>query len=376
VNITTESEVRRLRERAGVCVECGQDPPCEHLVWASTLLGPRLLPQERAAELEAEAEAFARWMEVQSCEAAHGRKAVYDALKKIEEPAWSPEVQEVLGVAEHRRQVELDEQRRKAEDERLRAEVLRQNPWLTLLPNSGGPAGTFSDEGAASARAALKSLFAPPASSTSRFPLTGTPPDGRRAPSAHSYTKADGTVIEKSAGFASPPLGVSPEGKVRAIVNTTNTVDLQNDRMMPGCFASVIASGSLPKVLLGHDWDLKSWAGRVDQLVELQPGDPQLPASHPIGAGGLLAYMTLNLDVEAGRALFSNLKFQRSVEWSIGMVPGGYRWAEKGVREVIDLEELPEISAVLWGASPGTRTVDVRGVSPIHGNRPGRPRRS
>jgi HK97 family phage prohead protease len=161
---------------------------------------------------------------------------------------------------------------------------------------------------------------------------------------------------------ALPALSTSPAGEIRALVNTTGVLDSQQDRVQPGAWARVIESGKLPKLLISHDWDALP-VGKVTKLEEWRPGDSRLPRWHQEnGAGGLVMTAQANLATQTGRELYDSVAGGFVSEYSVGFIPSetGVRYAADG-RHIFDIDQLPEISAVLMGASPETATLGVKG---------------
>lgn len=92
-------------------------------------------------------------------------------------------------------------------------------------------------------------------------------------------------------------------GDVTAVVLPTG-VPVGGDLFEPGSLRRAIA-GRMPKVVVAGDWNRQ--AGRVLSAVELEPGDPRLPATTPAGqpwparAGGLLVKMAFIAGTADGR---------------------------------------------------------------------------
>ena len=160
---------------------------------------------------------------------------------------------------------------------------------------------------------------------------------------------------------ALPALSTAPSGEIQALVNSTGIVDSQNDNVLPGAWRRVIASGKLPKLLISHDWDALP-VGTVLRLDEWLPGDSRLPQWHQAnGAGGLIMTAQANMATQAGREFFDSVAGGFVEEYSVGFIPaqGGVRYSADE-RHISDVELLPEVSAVLMGASPETSTLAVK----------------
>jgi HK97 family phage prohead protease len=145
-------------------------------------------------------------------------------------------------------------------------------------------------------------------------------------------------------------------GLVEAIVSVTNIVDHDNDVIEPGAYKETLEARQTV-VCWGHDKN--AYCGKIVQAEELMPGDARLPADLlGKGAGALLVTAEFNLKSTRGRDAFYDVQHRGSdQEWSIG-------WAAKrsdlvrdkaGVQRIKALK-LYEVSPVLAGASPGTRT--------------------
>lgn len=152
-----------------------------------------------------------------------------------------------------------------------------------------------------------------------------------------------GTILKADAN--------GPQGLVSAVVNVTNIIDSDGDRLVPGAFAKQISAGKLPKVVASHDWS--KVVGKVVELKEMLPGDPELPDSlRSAGAGALVANLKFNLDTEAGRTEFSNLAGGFTDEFSIGFLPEAKEFnAESQCLDIKSAFPVIEVSTVLMGAS-------------------------
>ena len=102
-----------------------------------------------------------------------------------------------------------------------------------------------------------------------------------------------------TAALATPPVPtVTGRGEVRAICAVTGVPDQVGDVLVPGCFRRTLAK-TRPKIVHSHDW--KRPIGRVREIVELMPGDRQLPertaddGEWPAEAGALLVDGLLNM---------------------------------------------------------------------------------
>lgn len=158
-------------------------------------------------------------------------------------------------------------------------------------------------------------------------------------------------------------------GEFWAIVAVTGIVDEVDDVIEVGAFEETLAKRT-PKGVWGHDWTV--WVARSEEVAELAPGDKRLPEKlrdgrpWPVEAGAAWVHGRCNLETQAGREAFSNIKFfGGDFEWSIGYhVPAGRaRRSAKGIRHIRMLEWF-EYSGVLFGAMSHTRTLAYKAASP------------
>ncbi|MET9528107.1 2'-5' RNA ligase family protein [Streptomyces coeruleorubidus] len=162
-------------------------------------------------------------------------------------------------------------------------------------------------------------------------------------------------------------------GVVRAIFAVTGVVDEVSDLILPGAFTRTLASRRV-KSVWHHDW--KEPVGSVLEVEEWMPGDPRFAsipggAVWPKGAGALVATVQFNLRTSRGRDAYEQVKQWHEngeAAFSIGykVVPGGASKRHDGVRIIHDLE-LYEISPVLHGAHPMTRSLEVKAAAPAGG---------
>lgn len=157
------------------------------------------------------------------------------------------------------------------------------------------------------------------------------------------------------------------QGIVEALVSVTGIRDNVNDIIEPGAYAKTLAERN-PKGVVSHDWNTP--VSKALAVEEFMPGDTRLPPTLPDGkawpteAGALWVKAQFNLETQAGREAFSNVKFYGSEgEWSIGYtVPRGKSTEEKSadspsgkIRRIKEIN-LFEFSPVLFGAASNART--------------------
>jgi HK97 family phage prohead protease len=170
-------------------------------------------------------------------------------------------------------------------------------------------------------------------------------------------------IEHKNLGVTGGITETAEEGVIEALVSVTGIKDNVNDIIMPGAYEKTLEKRK-PKGVWSHDWN--NPVSKVDDIKELLPGDPKLPTKlangeeWPKEAGALYVKVRFNLETQAGRDAYSNVKFYADeTEWSIGYnVPKGAATLDKksGVRNIKTLE-LFEFSPVLFGAASNARTL-------------------
>lgn len=152
------------------------------------------------------------------------------------------------------------------------------------------------------------------------------------------------------------------EGVVEAIVNTTGIVDRQKDVVEPGAFRKA-TGGKLPKVVNSHQGS--EFLGKVLSMREIMPGDANLPmALAQKGLGAFAVKMQFNLETQAGREMFSNVKGGYVDEWSFMFTILDAQYDAKGIRHIKLIDEIFEVSPVLVGANQATLTLSAKSYSP------------
>ena len=152
------------------------------------------------------------------------------------------------------------------------------------------------------------------------------------------------------------------EGVVTAIVSVTGVKDRVNDVILPGAYTG------RPIGVWHHDE--KVWASRTEEIKELQPGDALLPTKTadgrdwPKSAGGLWVKTRYNMETQAGREGFSNVKFfGDQTGWSIGYrVPKDGFTMKDGIRFIKSLE-VWEYSPVMLGAASEAMTLSAKSAA-------------
>ncbi|MEV0487369.1 HK97 family phage prohead protease [Streptomyces sp. NPDC050508] len=156
------------------------------------------------------------------------------------------------------------------------------------------------------------------------------------------------------------------KGVVRAIYAVTGVVDEVADLIVPGAFTRTLATRRV-KAAWHHEW--KDPVGAVLEAEEWMPGDPRF-ATIPGGivwpreAGALVATVQYNLRTTRGRDTYEQVRQWHEngeAQFSIGykVTVGGASKRHDNVRVIHDLD-LYEISPVLHGAHPMTRSLEVK----------------
>jgi 2'-5' RNA ligase/phage head maturation protease len=159
------------------------------------------------------------------------------------------------------------------------------------------------------------------------------------------------------------------KGIVRAIFAVTGVVDDVEDLIIPGAFTRTLATRRV-KPVWSHDW--KEPVGSVLSIEEWMPGDPRfatIPGGSvwPQEAGALVATVQYNLRTTRGRDAYEQVRQWHEngeAQFSIGfkVPPGGASKRHDGVRIIHDLD-LYEVSPVLHGAHPMTRSIEVKAAT-------------
>lgn len=170
--------------------------------------------------------------------------------------------------------------------------------------------------------------------------------------------------MPSAAPLTRSPHPTSQRGTSRAIYAVTGVVDEVADLIVPGAFARTLASRPV-KTVWHHGW--KDPVGVVVDCEEWLPGDPRfadVPGDWPAEAGALVATVLYNLRTRQGRDAYEQVKQwheHKQAAFSIG-----YRVPETGASKrgdgvrVIHYLDLFEVSPVLHGAHPLTRSLEVK----------------
>ena len=135
-------------------------------------------------------------------------------------------------------------------------------------------------------------------------------------------------------------------GSFTAYFSTYGTVNLRPDRMIKGCFDSEIArfknGDKLPRLLNQHWGD--DVIGKVTGIYD-----------DDIGA--IVEAKFLN--TVQGNDAYIGLKTGAKDELSFSFYVKAFDYDEAGVRNVLRVEDIEEVSIVTWGMDPKTRPIEV-----------------
>ena len=145
------------------------------------------------------------------------------------------------------------------------------------------------------------------------------------------------------------------QGIVTAFVNTMGRKDADGDIIIPTAFDSSIKENLPIPVLAGHDQS--KIVGKVLSAYPMAIDDEEYR---------LHATMQMNLETQAGRDAFSNVKGNFVKEWSVGFnIPEDGVVMERNGNEVtrrIEKLDWVETSSVIRGASPDTGTLSAKSI--------------
>lgn len=169
----------------------------------------------------------------------------------------------------------------------------------------------------------------------------------------------------------SAPPRTTQRGTSRAIYAVTGVTDEVNDFIVPGAFTATLAARPV-KTVWHHGW--KDPIGVVLEVEEWMPGDARfadVPGDWPAEAGALVATVAYNLRTRQGREAYEQVKQwheHKQAAFSIGyrVSTEGATLRGDGVRVIHHLD-LFEVSPVLHGAHPLTRSLEVKSASGHNG---------
>ncbi len=160
-------------------------------------------------------------------------------------------------------------------------------------------------------------------------------------------------IIRKTSEISELKVEDMDKGIVSAYVNTMGIEDADGDVIEPTAFNNSIEN-NLPISVL-HSHDPSQVIGKVldARVVEMDDGTSKL-----------WNLMKFNLDTQAGRDAFSNIKGQYIKEYSVGFnIPEKamefVREGAKTIRKILEVDWI-EVSSVVKGASPMTGTLSAK----------------
>jgi len=160
-------------------------------------------------------------------------------------------------------------------------------------------------------------------------------------------------LIRKTSEISELKVEDMDKGIVSAYVNTMGVEDADGDVIEPTAFNNSIEN-NLPISVL-HSHDPSQVIGKVldARVVEMDDGTSKL-----------WNLMKFNLDTQAGRDAFSNIKGQYIKEYSVGFnIPEKamefVREGAKTIRKILEVDWI-EVSSVVKGASPNTGTLSAK----------------
>ncbi|MFK0295642.1 2'-5' RNA ligase family protein [Streptomyces sp. NPDC090442] len=145
--------------------------------------------------------------------------------------------------------------------------------------------------------------------------------------------------------------------------------DEVNDLILPGAFAKTLATRRV-KTVFHHEWT--DPIGIVLDIEEWKPGDRRFAsipggAAWPKEAGALVGTVACNLRTQRGRDVYEQVKQWHEygeAQFSIGYrVPAGAASKRHDGVRIIHTLDLYEVSPVLHGAHPMTRSLEVKATA-------------
>jgi len=160
-------------------------------------------------------------------------------------------------------------------------------------------------------------------------------------------------MITKKIEFSETKALDSSQGIVEAFTNSMGVIDKDGDVIDPVAFNSSITKNLPIPVLAGHDQH--QIVGKVISARPVHISDDEYK---------LYTLMQMNLETQAGKEAYSNVKGNYVREWSVGFNVGeeGIAYEGKGKEQVRRIKNLDwvEVSAVIRGASPQTATISAK----------------
>lgn len=134
-------------------------------------------------------------------------------------------------------------------------------------------------------------------------------------------------------------------GSIKAYFSTYNTVNLRPDRMVKGCFDKEFQrwrnGDKLPRFFSQH-WD--GTIGVIDNVDDDEYG---------------AFFQGRYINTTKGRDAYVEAKTKATDEFSFSFYVTDFDYDKAGVRNVLAVEGIDEISQVSWGMDPNTKQIEV-----------------
>ena len=145
-------------------------------------------------------------------------------------------------------------------------------------------------------------------------------------------------------------------GTFEAIANAFDTVDSYGEVVKPG--AVKMRGDAKPVLCYQHDWDHP--IGVLDEVRDMAPGDPKLPAHLKEKGGIYVKGRFLIGEIDKAKEIYAIVKNGGAQELSIGYYLKSYEVnQEEGVTYLTEID-LVEVSIVLRGANPETALISLK----------------
>lgn len=161
----------------------------------------------------------------------------------------------------------------------------------------------------------------------------------------------------KAFGVAELKAPDDESGVYEALVSVFGNVDEGSDRVLPGSFAEVIASGRRPAVFWNHNWS----AGPIGETLEWEERERGL-------------WVRGRLFVDAGsdlvRRVHAGMLAGQVAEFSFAYSTGETRFVEEDgrqIREIVRFARVYEHGPVVAGMNPDTELIEAAGFCPACG---------
>jgi HK97 family phage prohead protease len=230
---------------------------------------------------------------------------------------------------------------------------------LSYTPSGHTPGGIGSQVGAI--HAAVRGIVAGKEAEREKPVFTFSP---ERA----MQRKATATMEYKSfSSYSTKAAGAAGSGLVEAIVSVVGNEDLGGDIVQKGAFTRFIAdvkSGACryPTLMYGHQVEngLAAIVGKVVDMTELDSSSMSLPADlKSAGYGALKILAQFNMKTQSGRDCYEHVVAGDLNDWSYAYSSES-EMDSKGRRLLKEIYPVYEVSAVLTGMNPLTRTTAVK----------------